>query len=672
MKKTDVRKRIQKLREEINYHNHRYYVLDDPVISDSEYDTLLKELEKLEVEYPDLVTPDSPTQRVGGKPLDSFSQVRHKFPMMSLDNTYSKEDLAEFDRRIKEAVGPQAYVIQQKIDGVAVSLRYEDGVFIQGATRGDGTTGDDITQNLRTIQQIPLRLMDGILSRGTLIIRGEAFLLKKEFERLNRERKDQGLEPFANPRNSTAGSLKLLDPAEVARRNLSFLAHTPVRPEAWSGDSLFFLMEAIKASGLPPIPGMCRCEDLESVIRYIEDWEDKRHEVDYAVDGVVVKVDAFSVQAELGSTAKAPRWAVAYKYPAEQVTTRLLDIKLNVSRTGAVNPMAVLEPVRISGTTVSRAGLFNEDEIRRKDLMIGDWVLVEKGGEIIPQVIKSIPERRDGSQLPFKMPERCPVCGSKLVKYEDDVAYRCINTDCPAILKSSLAHFAGRGAADIDGMGQMLIGQLVGEGLVKSIADIYDLTVENLTSLERMGEKSAENILAGIEKSKERSFMRILYGLGIRFVGMTAARALTNRFSSIEALSKASVDEISELEGIGPVTAQSVRDFFDNLQNIELIERLKSAGVNLSKKKTTAESRSQVLSNLTFVFTGTLGVMTRSQAAEEVINRGGKVTSSVSAKTDYVVSGSDPGSKYDKAKDLGVKIISEQDFYKLLESVNGE
>lgn len=664
MDKKQALKRIIKLREELNYHNHRYYVLADPVISDAEYDSMMQKLIKLEAQFPDLVTPDSPSQRVGGEPLEGFEQVHHEVPMMSLDNTYSTDDLKEFDRRVREAVGEQVYVVQQKIDGVAVSLRYEDGVFIRGATRGDGTTGDDITQNLRTIKTIPLRLLDGPLGTEVVIIRGEAYMPKASFQRLNKEREAQGLEPFANPRNSTAGSLKLLDSSQVAKRNLSFMAHTPVRPVGWSRNSLYDLMLQLEAAGMTVIPGMCRCENLEKVIAYIENWQDKRHEAGYAVDGVVIKVDSFSAQAELGATAKAPRWAVAYKYPAEQATTKLLDIGLNVSRTGSVNPVAILKPVQISGTTVSRAGLFNEGEIRRKDLKIGDWVLVEKGGEIIPHVIKPIPERRDGSEREFRMPEHCPVCSSKLVRYKDDVAYRCINADCPAILKASLSLYASRGAAVIEGMGYMLIVQLVDEELVKSIADIYDLTTERLIDLERMGPKSAENLLKGIEASKLRPFDRILYGLGIRFVGSTAAHTLVQKFSSIDDLIEASIEEIAEIEGIGPVTAQSVRDFFNNPTNLKLIDRLRKAGVRMQARQ--SEKIDDSLADQTFVFTGGLESMTREQAGQEVVKRGGKVSGSVSKKTSYVVAGSDPGSKHDKALRLGIKIISEAEFLHLL------
>jgi len=665
MDKDDARRQIEKLREKINYHNHCYYVLANPVISDAEYDALMKRLADLEKEFPDLVTPDSPTQRVGGQPLEGFEQVRHEERMMSLDNTYSEDDLREFDRRVRQAVGNQVYVVQQKIDGVAVSLRYEDGVFVRGVTRGDGLTGDDITANLRTVKWIPLKLLEGPLSKGVLIVRGEVYMPKEEFERINKERDEQGLGVFANPRNCTAGSLKLLDSRQVAKRKLAFMTHSPLRPEGWKSDSLYDLLEAVKQAGIPIIPNMCCCENLDEVIEYIEDWEEKRHDVGYAVDGVVIKVDSLSAQAELGHTAKSPRWSVAYKYQPEQVTTKLLDIQLSVSRTGSVNPVAILDPVFISGTTVSRAGLFNENEIKRKDLRIGDWVLVEKGGEIIPQVIKSIPERRDGSEREFRMPERCPVCGSELERYEGEVAWRCINRDCPAILKASLALYASRGAADIEGMGYMLIVQLVDKGLVKSIADIYDLTREQLISLERMGAKSADNLLKGIEESKTRPFEQTLYGLGIRFVGATGARALVDRFKDIDELMDADLDELSEIEGIGPITAQSVRDFFDNSRNLELIERLHKAGVNFSVKR--VEKAEPTLTGLSFVFTGGLESMSRDEAGAEVLKRGGKVSSSVSQKTDYMVAGADPGSKFKKANGLGVKIISEEEFLKLLE-----
>lgn len=665
MDKDDARRQIEKLREKINYHNHRYYVLANPVISDAEYDALMKRLADLEKEFPDLVTPDSPTQRVGGQPLEGFEQVRHEERMMSLDNTYSEDDLREFDRRVRQAVGDQVYVVQQKIDGVAVSIRYEDGVFTRGVTRGDGLTGDDITANLRTVKWIPLKLLEGPLSKGVLIVRGEVYMPKEEFERINKERDEQGLDVFANPRNCTAGSLKLLDSRQVAERKLAFMTHSPLRPEGWKSDSLYDLLEAVKQAGIPIIPAMCRCRDLDAVLKYIHDWDSERQGLAYAVDGVVIKVDSISAQAELGHTAKSPRWSVAYKYQPEQVTTKLLDIQLSVSRTGSVNPVAILDPVFISGTTVSRAGLFNENEIKRKDLRIGDWVLVEKGGEIIPQVIKSIPERRDGSEREFRMPERCPVCGSELERYESEVAWRCINRDCPAILKASLALYASRGAADIEGMGYMLIVQLVDKGLVKSIADIYDLTTEQLIALERMGAKSADNLLKGIQESKTRPFERTLYGLGIRFVGATGARALVDRFKDIDELMDADLDELSEIEGIGPITAQSVRDFFDNSRNLELIERLRKAGVNFSVKR--VEKAEPTLTGLSFVFTGGLESMSRDEAGAEVLKRGGKVSSSISKKTDYVVAAADPGSKFKKANGLGVKIISEEEFLKLLE-----
>lgn len=665
MDKDAARQEIERLRNEINHHNYRYYVLANPEVSDSEYDALLNKLKKLEELFPDLVMPDSPTQRVGGEPLGAFEQVAHEARMMSLDNTYSEDDLKDFDRRVRQAVGRQVYLVQQKIDGVAVSLRYEDGMFVRGLTRGDGVTGDDITQNLRTVNFIPLSIKKGSLSKGILIVRGEVYMPKHEFERINREREEQGLELFANPRNSTAGSLKLLDPREVAKRKLAFMAHSPLPLDWWRSDSLFELLEAVKETGIPIIPNMCRCESLEKVLDYIHSWEKERFGAAYAVDGVVVKVDSFVSQAELGATSKAPRWAVAYKYQPEQATTKLLDIGLNVSRTGSVNPVAVLEPVFISGTTVSRAGLFNENEIRRKDLRIGDWVLVEKAGEIIPQVIKSIPERRDGTEREFKMPEFCPVCGTKLEKYENEVAWRCINRDCPAVLKASVALYASRGAADIEGMGYMLIVQLVDKGLVKSIADIYDLTLEELIGLERMGKKSSENLLKGIVESKKLGLARLIYGLGIRFVGATGAHDIAMHYKDIDEVMNAGYDELRAIQGIGEVTARSITNFFDNSSNRELIERLRSAGVDMSSARKTIFS--DEFKGLSFVFTGTLERLTREKASQEVLSRGGKVTSSVSKTTDYVVAGRDPGSKFDKAKGLDVKILTEEDFLHLLE-----
>lgn len=669
MNKDEAIKEITKLREELNFHNYRYYVLASPTISDSEYDSLLKRLAYFENEFPDLVVPDSPTQRVGGQPLEGFAQVRHEQVMMSLDNTYSEDDLREFNRRVRQTVGDQIYLVQQKIDGIAVSLRFEDGAFIRGVTRGDGRTGDDITKNLKTVHSIPLRLREGLLSKGIVIVRGEVYMPKDEFARINQEREEEGLELFANPRNSTAGSLKLLDSREVAKRKLRFMAHSPLKPDFFKSDSTYELLETLRDSGVPIIPNMCRCENLEKVLEYIHNWEGERSDVSYAVDGVVIKVDSIASQAELGATSKAPRWAVAYKYQPEQATTRLLDIQLNVSRTGSVNPVAVLEPVFISGTTVSRAGLFNENEIKRKDLRIGDWVLVEKAGEIIPQVIKSIPERRVGSERLFKMPTTCPVCASRLERYEDEVAWRCINRDCPAILKASLALYSSRGAADIEGMGYMLIVQLVDKGLVKSIADIYYLTEEKLLTLERMGKKSSANILKGIEESKERGLARILYGLGIRFVGGTGARDLAGHYSDIDELMNARVDDLSAIPGIGTVTAESIHDFFSNSKNHELVERLKEAGVVMTSGKDPVVSNE--LLGLSFVFTGTLDSMSREEAGKRVTELGGKVVGAVSKNTNYVVAGKEPGSKYDKAKSLGIQILTEQEFLALLEIKSG-
>jgi DNA ligase (NAD+) len=667
MDKAQALEQIEKLSKELQKHNYRYYVLADPVVSDSEYDALMHQLIELEEQFPELIKEDSPSQRVGGEPLQGFIQADHIQRMLSLDNTYSIEELAEFDRKINQAVGSQPYVIQQKIDGVAVSLQYQDGLLVQGLTRGDGVRGDDITANLKTVRSIPLRLPDGPLSSGTLVVRGEVYMPISAFKRLNRQREQEGLDLFANPRNSTAGSLKLLDSRQVAERKLAFMAHSPLKPDSVEDDSFHHLMRLVEQASIPIIPGMCLCQDMEQVIGYIEDWEDKRSDLDYAVDGVVIKIDSFEARNRLGSTSKSPRWAVAFKYQAEQATTRLLDIRLNVSRTGSVNPVAILEPVFISGTTVSRAGLFNENEIKRKDLKIGDWVLVEKGGEIIPKGVKSIPDRRDGSEKEFKMPANCPVCGSALHKYEDDAAWRCINRDCPAILKASLALYASRGAADIEGMGFMLIEQLVDKGLVKSIADIYQLTMDQLVSLERMGQKSATNLLAGIEASKSRPLVNILYGLGIRYVGATGARALVNEFSGIDAVIGADLERLSAIEGIGPVTAQSVKDFFANSLNRELIDRLRNSGVSMSAA-VEPEPGKQTLAGLTFIFTGALSAMSRDQAAREVEKRGGKVTSSVSKKTDYVVAGENPGSKLDKAIELGIKVITEDEFKALLDS----
>ncbi len=664
MTKEEAKKEIERLRKEINYHNYRYYVLNEPVISDYEYDMLLKKLKKLEEQFPEFITPDSPTQRIGGEPLKIFPTVEHKIPMLSLDNTYSYEELEEFDKRIRKEISSFNYLVQLKIDGVAVSLTYENWRLKRAATRGDGKRGDEITQNIKTIRSLPLVLLKEVPDFRNFEIRGEVYMPKPSFLKLNEERLEKGETPFANPRNAAAGSLKLQDPREVAKRDLDFFAHTVPEPPSGKYDSNYRVLKELHELGLKIVPDTRLCKNLKEVKEYIEEWKEKRETLSFEVDGIVIKVDEFSKQRELGETIKSPRWAVAYKYPARQATTKIIDIVLQVGRTGTITPVAIFEPVQLAGSTISRASLYNEDEIRRKDVRIGDWVLIEKGGDVIPKVVKVIKEKRTGKEKEFKMPEVCPVCGSKIVRYPGEVAWRCINIDCPAQLKRRILHFVSRQAMDIEGFGEALVNQLVNKKIIRSIADIYELNMEDLLPLERMGPKSSQNLLTAIEKSKQREFARVLYALGIRFVGIHAARLLAERFKSMDELKNADFDKLAGIEGIGPITAESIVDFFKNPRNLELIERLKKAGLKMEKEEKKIEKLP--LQGKTFVFTGALKNFTRDEASEIVISLGGKVSSSVSKNTDFVVVGEDPGSKYRKAIELGVKTINEEEFMKLI------
>lgn len=663
MRLKDAKREIEKLRKEINYHNYRYYVLNDPVISDYEYDLLVKRLEKLEKEFPELITPDSPTQRVGGEPLKEFPTVRHKIPMLSLDNTYSYDELKEFDTRVRKTVKGVKYVVEPKIDGVAVALRYERGRLIQGATRGNGIQGDDITQNIRTIRTVPLVILKDDPALSNIEVRGEVFLTKKQFEELNLEREERGESLFANPRNAAAGSLKLQDPREVAKRKLDIFIHTVPFPSSKKHSSHYRLLLELKEAGFKVIPHFKLCSSIDEVIDYCKEWETKREGLPFEVDGMVVKVDDFSQRDALGATIKSPRWAVAYKYPAHQATTKIMDIALQVGRTGVVTPVAILKPVPLSGSTISRATLHNEDEIRRKDIRIGDTVIIEKGGEVIPKVVKVVKEKRTGKEIIFKMPQRCPVCGGRIYRLEGEVAWRCVNANCPSQIKRRIQHFASRNAMDIEGLGSALVEQLVNNGLIKDLADIYDLKLEELIGLERMGRKSSENLLKAIKKSKNRPFDRVLFALGIRWVGTRAAQLLADTFGSIDRLMTASYEEIAQIPGEGGVLAESVINFFKDPKNVALVNRLKKAGLKFKKEK---KRRPKSLSGKTFVLTGTLKRWTRPEATELITSLGGKVTSSVSKNTDYVVAGENPGSKYTKAKALGVKIINEEEFWKLI------
>lgn len=662
---------IEELRELIRYHDYKYYVEANPEISDYEYDQLMRRLIELERQHPELVTPDSPTQRVGGEPTEGFPQVRHEVPMLSIDNTYSFEELREFDRRITRWLDgePHRYVAEPKIDGVGVSLRYERGVLLRGATRGDGRVGDDITANLKTVRGVPLRLHrppDGEPWPEVLEARGEVFMPISEFERVNREREEAGEPPFANPRNATAGSLKLLDPKIVRRRRLTIYFYALGVVEGWAPRSHWEVLQGLRRLGLRTNPHIRLCRDIEEVVEFCREFEERRRDLGYNVDGVVVKIDDLAQRERLGRTAKAPRWCVAYKYAPELAVTKLRNIIVQVGRTGTLTPVAELEPVLLSGTTVKRATLHNADEIARKDIRIGDTVKIEKAGEIIPQVVEVVKEARTGNEKPFQMPETCPVCGGPVVRLPDEVYYRCTNVECPAQLKERLRYFAHRNAMDIDGLGPAIIDQLVDRGLVRDFGDLYRLTLEDLVDLERMAEKSAQNLLQAIEASKHRPLARLIAALAIPHVGATAADLLARRFGSLDRLASASEEELQAIEGVGPVMARSIVAFFRNPQNRKVIEKLRQAGVRMEEEPREAVPAGADLSGLTFVITGTLRDFTRQEAEEAIRARGGRASSSVSRKTDYVVVGENPGSKLDKARSLGVKTIDEAEFKKLL------
>jgi DNA ligase (NAD+) len=631
---------------------------------------MLEELRELERVHPELAREDSPTRRIGESPSPEFLPHAHKVPMMSLDNTYSVDELKAFLQRVRKGLKEGAevrWVVEPKVDGVAVTLIYERGKFVRGATRGDGSTGDDITSNLRTIRNLPLRLS---IQPRRLEVRGEVYMIRKGFEQINREREKEGLPLFANPRNSAAGSLKQLDPRITARRPLAVVLYSIADIE---GERVAFHHEALdllRKAGLPgPAKDWRVCSDDE-VIRAVEEVDQLRNKLPYDTDGAVVKLDSLSDQAALGMTSKSPRWAVAYKFESERARTRLLDIQVQVGRTGTLTPVAHLEPIKVAGSTVSRATLHNADEIERKDIRIGDMVVIEKAGEVIPAVVEVCKELRKGSEKKFKMPARCPACGGEVSREEGEVAARCENLDCPAQLERRIQHFASRGAMDIDGMGEALVKQLVERKLVRGVADLYELRLQDLESLERMGEKSAANIVEALEQSKQRGLWRLIFGLGIRHVGATAARTLADHFGSMDTLSDAGVEELEAIHEIGPVMAASIADFFSKKENRKVVERLKKAGLHLEDRRSEIADRkvSQAVVGKTFVLTGTLPSLKREEASEMIRQAGGKVSSSVSKKTDYVLAGEEAGSKLEKAKELGIRVLDEVEFRKLLES----
>ena len=656
-----VKARIEELVKLLNYYNYMYYVENNPVVSDYEYDQLYRELKELEERYPQYRRQDSPTQRVGGEPLKGFATVSHKVPMLSIDNTYSQEDLIEFDSRVKKMAGTTKveYVVELKYDGVAVSLIYENGVFIRGASRGDGWSGDDITENLKTVITLPLT----IPYKKPIEVRGEVYMRKDTFQKINEEKKRSGEELFANPRNAAAGSLKLLDPEIVAKRHLHLFVYQGLLENQYK--THWEILGFLKTLGFPVNPHRKLAKDIEEVIAYCDSWKEKRFQLPYNIDGMVIKVNSLSLQEKLGFTSKSPRWAVAYKFPAQQVETTLNDVIVQVGRTGTLTPVAILEPVQLGGTTVSRATLHNFDEVKRLGIKIGDRVFVEKGGEIIPQIVKAIPEKRKGTEKDIPIPKECPVCHSKIVKDEGEVAIRCPNVRCPAQVKERIIHFASRDAMDIEGLGEKWVNILVDKGILSDYGDIYEnITYEKLIGLERMADKSARNLLDAIEKSKSRPFPNLIFALGIRNVGIHTAEILAENFNSLDELAKADVDTLSGIREIGPVVAQSIVDFFSNKENIDVIKKLKRAGV-----KTEGEGlpvKGNKLAGLTFVITGTLDNYTRDEITDVIKKNGGKVTESVSKNTDYLICGREPGSKLDKARALGIKIIAEDEFKKLI------
>ncbi len=659
--RAQARRAIKRLRSDIDEHDYRYYVLADPTVTDHEYDLLMKELERLEGFFPEFASADSPTRRVGGEPQAGFRTVAHDVPMLSLDNTYSYDELREFDARVRKVVPHPRYLVQLKIDGVAVSLRYEDRRLVRAVSRGDGTRGDDITVNIRTIGSIPLKLRRKRKGYEHIEVRGEVYLPRDRFATINREREEEGQAVFANPRNAAAGTLKLLDPREAARRGLDCFIHTIPRPPVRLCTTDMKALATMTELGFKVVPGTRLMVDIETVIDYCASWADRRRDLAYDVDGMVVKVDRFRDREELGATGKSPRWAVAYKYAPEQAETEVTDIEWNVGRTGVVTPVAVLDEVTLSGTTVTHATLHNFDMLEKLGVQVGDTVLVHKAGEIIPQILKVVKKKRGRKKREEK--KICPACGTGLVREQDEVAWRCVNASCPAMLKGRLSHFAGRGALDIEGLGWKLVDQLVEQKLVKGFADLYSLELEELSGLERMGDKSAQNLLDALKGSRRQPFARVLFGLGIRHVGIHAARILVQQFGSMEKLQEVGVEEIAAGPGIGPAVAESLANFFADKENRALVKRLRKAGLQLSGE---IAAGPRPLAGKKFVLTGTLSDFTREQATELIVARGGSVASSVSKKTDYVVAGAAPGSKLGKARTLGVAILDESEFAQLV------
>ena len=669
-KTASIAEQIQKLREEIQRHEELYYVQDSPEISDAAYDALVESLQKLEQSNPELITPDSPTQRVGGRAAEGFAEVVHRRPMLSLDNSYNIDELRAFDQRCQRlAEGRKLqYVAELKIDGLSLALHYENALLLRGVTRGDGRIGEDVTQNARTIRSIPLKVKAtkraDLSTSPTLEVRGEAFIPRRVFERINTDREEQGEPRFANPRNAAAGTIRQLDPKITASRKLEMFAYDLLAGDRKPLPTHWEALDWLASAGFK-VTERRLCDSIEEVIEFANNIEAQRDDLDFEIDGLVVKVNSTALQDEFGTTNKAPRWAIAYKFAARQAMTKVVAIVVQVGRTGALTPVANLEPVSLAGTTVSRATLHNPDEVKRLGIRIGDWVLIEKGGDVIPKVLKVIEAKRTGEEKPFRMPRKCPVCGGEVSRPEGEVVSRCIAADCPAQLMGRLLHFASRRAMRIEGLGEALVDQLVKSGRVRDAGDLYNLTLDDVASLERMAKKSASNLLGQIEASKQRDLSNLIYALGLRHVGDRTAGTLARHFGSLDALSKATVEQLDDVPEIGLTVAQSVHDWFEDEGNRELCERLEAAVVRTKLDKS-AQTTDETLAGKTFVLTGTLATYTRDEARTAIEARGGRVSSSVSKKTDYVIAGEEAGSKLDKAESLGVTVIDEEAFKKLL------
>lgn len=656
-------KETSRLREEIRDHNYRYYILDSPIITDREWDRLFRRLEELEAMFPDLVTPESPTQKVGAPPLTEFGTVEHTVPMLSLQNAFDADEVSEFDGRVRKLLETECieYVAEPKMDGLAVQLVYRGGVFARGATRGDGRVGEDVTVNLRTIKSLPLKL------RGKhpeeVVVSGEVYMSKKDFAALNRRREDEGEPLFANPRNAAAGSLRQLDSSITRSRNLRIFLYSLSSAGAARFESQYDALEAMKEWGLPVNKEIEVFDCIDKAIEFHSRLEHERKHLDYEIDGVVIKVNSFEEQEALGQIARSPRWAIAFKFEPEQATTVVKDIVVQVGRTGALTPVAVMEPVQVGGVTVERATLHNQDEIDRKDVRVGDTVIVQRAGDVIPEVVGPLKEKRSGREKKFRIPKKCPVCGTRVYREPDEAVARCTNISCPAMIKQTIKHFAGKAAMDIDGLGSKIVDQLVDKEVVHTVADLYSLTMDDLVKLERLAEKSAQNLMDAIEKSKQTTLPRLIYALGIRHVGEQVARVLASRFNTIEELEKATVEQLVEVDEIGPRIAESIVNFFGEPRNGEVVDSLLSRGVEYGKARKQAPGP---LAGKVFVFTGSLETMKRGEAKKLVEDRGATAASSISKRVDYVVAGADPGSKLDKAKELGLKIIDEDEFKKMI------